>query len=135
MALDTGGRVVLVEDDFYLQGRRMLHLPGGGTEGQDPGQAALRELEEETGLIAGRLHPIGLIDPLPGTTRAQTHLMIATDLQPGRIRRDATESGMTMHWRPLHDAVAAVHAGEITEAGSAMALLLAAAFQLEHGRF
>ncbi|WP_437054915.1 NUDIX domain-containing protein [Streptomyces sp. enrichment culture] len=126
VALDTADRTVLVEDAFYLQGRRMLHVPGGGTEGQDPRRAALRELEEETGLVAGRLDPLGVIDPLPGTTRMRTHLMLATDLRPGRMRRDATEAGMTVQWRPLHDAVAAARAGDITEAGSVAALLLAA---------
>lgn len=126
VALDTAGRTLLVEDTFYLQGRRMLHLPGGGTEGQDPRRAALRELEEETGLAAGQLDPLGVIDPLPGTTRARTHLMLATDLQPGRMRRDATEAGMTVQWLPLGDAVSAVRAGDITEAGSVAALLLVA---------
>ncbi|WP_217246087.1 NUDIX domain-containing protein [Streptomyces sp. AC602_WCS936] len=126
VALDTAGRTLLVEDTFYLQGRRMLHVPGGGTDGQEPRRAALRELEEETGLAAGRLDTLGVIDPLPGTTRARAHLMLATDLRPGRMRRDATEEGMTVQWRPLHDAVEAVRAGEITEAGSVTALLLTA---------
>ncbi|MDX3232312.1 NUDIX domain-containing protein [Streptomyces sp. ME19-01-6] len=66
MGIDDGRRrVVLVEDDFYLQGRRVLHLPGGGVGGQDPREAAARELEEETGFIASELRPLGVIDPLP----------------------------------------------------------------------
>lgn len=132
MALDTADRVLLVEDAFYLQDRRVVHLPGGGMDGQDPGRAALRELEEETGLVAGRLDHLGVIDPLPGITRARTHLTLATELRPGTVRREATESGMTTHWRPLHDAVAAVCAGEITEAGSVAALLLAATLRRCH---
>ncbi|MFD3523935.1 NUDIX domain-containing protein [Streptomyces sp. NPDC058653] len=125
VALDTDGQVLLVEDDFYLQRRRMVHLPGGGTDGQDPHRAALRELEEETGLTAARLDTLGVIDPLPGVTSARTHLMLATDLRPGTMRRDGAEIGMTVQWRPLPEAVAAVRTGEITEAGSVTALLLA----------
>lgn len=126
VALDADGRVLLVEDDFYLQHRRMVHLPGGGTDGENPYRAALRELEEETGQTAAHVNTLGVIDPLPGITTARTHLMLATDLRPGTMRREGAEAGMTVHRRPLADAVAAVRAGEITEAGSATALLLAA---------
>ncbi|MFG2716922.1 NUDIX domain-containing protein [Streptomyces sp. NPDC048416] len=45
VALDKDGQVVLVEDAFYLQRGRVLHLPGGGTGGQTPLTAARRELE------------------------------------------------------------------------------------------
>ncbi|GHF33052.1 hypothetical protein GCM10010218_12670 [Streptomyces mashuensis] len=127
VALDDHGRVVLVEDDFYLHQRRVLHLPGGGRGGQEPQEAALRELEEETGLVAGTLRPLGMIHLLPAATIATTHLFLATDLRPGTIHRDDTEIGMTVHWWKLSEAVDAVRAGRITEAGSVAALLLAAA--------
>ncbi|MED7823215.1 NUDIX hydrolase [Streptomyces chiangmaiensis] len=126
VALDSQGRVVLVEDDFYLQGRRVLHLPGGGSGGQEPKAAALRELEEETGFVVGDLHPLGVIDPLPAATAARTHLFLATDLQSGVVHRDDTEIGMTVHWWKLSEALAAVRSGRITEAGSVTGLLLAA---------
>lgn len=41
-AFDGDGRVMLVEDDFYLQQCRVLHLPGRSTDGQNP-PAARRE--------------------------------------------------------------------------------------------
>ncbi|MFI9829670.1 NUDIX domain-containing protein [Streptomyces sp. NPDC051913] len=125
VALDDHGQVAIVEDDFYLQHRRVPHLPGGGTAGEEPHQAARRELEEETGVFAGALHQLGVIDPLPATTSARTYLFLATDLRPGQLRRDATEIGMTVAWIPLADAVDAVQSGRITEAGSVTALLLA----------
>ncbi|MFE9601501.1 NUDIX domain-containing protein [Streptomyces hokutonensis] len=126
VALDDQGHVVLVEDDFYLQRRRMLHVPGGGCGGQPPHDAAIRELEEETGLVAGALHPLGVIDPLPAITTARTHLYVATDLRTGTQDRDDTEAGMTVQSRTLTEAVEAVRTGLITEAGSVAALLLAA---------
>lgn len=126
VALDDDGQVVLVEDDFYLQARRVLHLPGGGVGGQNPEEAAIRELEEETGLLAGRTRLLGVIDPLPATTSARTFLFLATGLRPGRTHRDETEIGMTVQRRSLDDAVEMVRARRITEAGSVAALLLAA---------
>ncbi|MDX3452101.1 NUDIX hydrolase [Streptomyces sp. ME02-8801-2C] len=124
VALDDEGRVVLVEDDFYLQQRRVLHLPGGGCAGQDPLDAARRELEEETGQVAGDLRLLASVDPLPATTRAKTHLVVATHLRPGTVQREGTETGMTVEWWTLDDAVAAARTGRITEAASVIALLL-----------
>ncbi|MEU3499922.1 NUDIX hydrolase [Streptomyces hundungensis] len=125
VAIDREQHVALVEDDFYLQGRRVLHLPGGGTDGQAPRVAAVRELEEETGLAANVVRALGVVDPLPATTAARTYLFLATGLGPGAAHRDASEAGMTLEWRPLSAVLNAVENGEITEAGSVVALLLA----------
>ncbi|MGW0731709.1 NUDIX domain-containing protein [Streptomyces sp. NPDC002851] len=134
VALDDDGQVLLVEDNFYLQRRRVVHLPGGGCGGQGPLAAARRELEEETGLVADELSPLGVIDPLPATTAARTHLVLARGLRPGLLGRDDTEVGMTMQRRPLSEAVEAVRAGAITEAGSVAALLLAQAHNSDKHR-
>ncbi|MEU4113354.1 NUDIX hydrolase [Kitasatospora sp. NPDC028055] len=126
VALDPAGNIALVEDAFYLQGTRVVHLPGGGIDaGERVEEAAVRELEEETGWSAGRVETIGAIHPLPSSTRAITHLLLATDLVPGTLRRDATEAAMTAHWHPFHDAVDLVTSGVIREAGSVAAILLA----------
>ncbi|MEW2498527.1 NUDIX hydrolase [Streptomyces nodosus] len=103
----------------------VLHLPGGGTGGEDPRRAALRELEEGTGILAGEVRALGGFDPLPATTAARTYLFLAILLRPGTARRDDTEAAMTVQWRTLDAALAAVQHGEITEADSVTALLLA----------
>ncbi|MHA6763738.1 NUDIX domain-containing protein [Streptacidiphilus sp. PAMC 29251] len=127
VAVDQDGRVALVEDQFYLQQRRMLLVPGGNVDrSEQPEAAARRELEEETGWRADTLEPLGVIDQLPTATPARAHLFLARGLRPGVLAREPSEEGMVLSWRPLAEAVTAVREGAITEAGSVTALLLAA---------
>lgn len=127
VAIDADDRVALVEDAFYPLGERLLHVPGGAiAAGERPEDAAARECEEETGLRPGTLRPLTAYHPLPARTSAVTHLFLATDLRRGALRRDPTEATMTVRWVPLGEAVAAVASGAVSEAGSAIGLLLAA---------
>ncbi|MDH6138494.1 8-oxo-dGTP pyrophosphatase MutT (NUDIX family) [Kitasatospora sp. GP30] len=127
LAINAAGEVALVEDHFYLLPRRpVLHLPGGAVEGSEGVElAAARELEQETGWRAEKLRVIGRIDPLPGAAHTTTHLLLATDLTPGQIQRDATEEWMTVRWVPAAEAVRLARSGGIREAGSLAAILLA----------
>ncbi|MBW1597259.1 NUDIX domain-containing protein [Streptomyces sp. JJ38] len=126
VALDEQRRVLMVEDDFYLQRRRCLLLPGGGADGQEPLDAAKRELAEETGYKAESWSLLSVVDPLPAITAARTYLFLATGLRPGTERRDSTEINMATGWWDLASVIDAVRAGRVTEACSATALLLAA---------
>lgn len=56
IVLLAGDEVLLQGDtDPGLPGSRFYQTPGGGIEaGEDPAQAACRELHEETGLVVGR---------------------------------------------------------------------------------
>ncbi|MGC9541848.1 NUDIX domain-containing protein [Streptomyces sp. UG1] len=62
-----------------------------GCGGQRPRDAVIRELEEETGPVAGNVHLLAVIDPLPAVAAARMHLFLATDLRTGTQRRDDTE--------------------------------------------
>jgi 8-oxo-dGTP pyrophosphatase MutT (NUDIX family) len=82
------GRLV-VERIYRHPYRAWLHeFPAGGIEpGEDPVQAAGRELAEETGYTAGRLTPLHAFEAMPGLLRMRLHLVLAEDLHGGGERR------------------------------------------------
>jgi ADP-ribose pyrophosphatase len=121
------GRVVLERVYRYTVQETLLECPSGGLEpgDADPAAAAARELEEETGWIAGSLAPLGSFFGSNGISDERCHLFLATELREGgRIRREATEQ-MEIELHPFEDAVAMAAEGGITDAPSALALILA----------
>lgn len=125
VAVDDQGRIAVVEDHYYLQGRQQS-LPGGGIEPHEPpDEAARRECEEETGWRPGTLRLLATTDPLPSATAAATHIYVGADLHQGTERRDATEEGMAVRWFPCRTRSAS-HERGIGETASALGILLTA---------
>jgi ADP-ribose pyrophosphatase len=123
----AGLEVVLLRQYRPVVGRTILEVPAGTLEpGEDPSAGAARELEEETGLVAGRLTLLTNLWPAPGYTDERIAVYLAEELRPGRQQLDADELLVTARL-PLTEAVARVHSGEIADAKSAVGLLLAAA--------
>ena len=66
VALDDEGRLILVRQYRHGPCTFSIELPGGAiSKGEDPARAAERELLEETGYAAGRLRPLGSVNPNP----------------------------------------------------------------------
>ncbi|WP_278255699.1 NUDIX hydrolase [Nocardioides convexus] len=79
--LTEDDEVVLVEVDRYTTGdRSSLEVPAGGTEGQEPLEAARRELREETGLAAAHWQEIGRTQALVGVADAPQVVYLARGL-------------------------------------------------------
>lgn len=79
LALTPDQELVLVEQ--YRHGTRQLSLetPSGILEeGEDPLDAALRELEEETGFRAGEPRSLGVLDLNPSWETTRVHVVLAT---------------------------------------------------------
>lgn len=82
-ARDGEGRLVLVRQYRHAVDEWTLELPAGRLEaGEEPLCSARRELEEETGLVAGRWTFLRTFVPAPGFCSERIHLFLAEDLRP-----------------------------------------------------
>ncbi len=119
------GRVVMERIYRYPLQRVNLECPSGGLDGEAPEIAAQRELEEETGYRADRLVDLGRYAASSGISNEEFSIFLATDVSAdGVLRREITED-IELELIPLADLRSMVLRGEITDAPSALALLLA----------
>jgi 8-oxo-dGDP phosphatase len=130
VALDDAGRVALVRQYRHAVGDRLWELPAGllDVPGEDPQQAAARELAEEIDLHAGRwVHLLDVL-PSPGYSDERIRVFLAEALtaadQPAARRHE--ESELAAHWVDLAAAVDMVLRGEITNATCMAGVLVAA---------
>ena len=119
------GRVVMERVYRHTLGRTLLECPSGGIEAESPQATARRELEEETGYRAGEIVPLGAFAGSSGISNERFHLFLASQLSAdGRIRREPTEQ-IELELIPLVTLETMALAGEIEDAPSALAILLA----------
>ncbi|GAB3413721.1 NUDIX hydrolase [Flindersiella endophytica] len=92
LAFTEDGQVVLTRQYRHPLRRVLYDLPAGGIQpGEQPQDAALRELAEETGYVAGEIEVLGRFNPLPGTMVHTCHVYVARDLRPGPTNLDENE--------------------------------------------
>lgn len=122
--------VLLLRQYRYAAGGPVWEIPAGRLEpGEDPAVCARRELEEEAGIVAGRLDRLTTIWTTPGFTDEAIHLFCAADLTPGTHAREADEF-IEVVARPLSDVLAGIRDGEIRDAKTISGILYVAGFVL-----
>jgi len=117
--------VILVRQYREAIRDELLEVPAGilDVPGEAPESAAIREVEEETGLKVRAIRPLFPIHTSPGFVDEAIHLFLAE--VEGDPRPQAEEGITEVVTVPFEEAVRMVHAGEIRDAKSALAILLA----------
>jgi len=117
----------LVEQFRYPIGLRRWEFPQGTAPNRadsPPAELAARELREETGLRAGKLEEIGLLDVAPGMSSQRGRVFLATELSDGPPERELEEQDMRSAWFSRERVEAMISSGELTDAQSVAAYAL-----------
>ena len=122
LPIDADGFTRLVGQSRYTLDQHSWELPMGGAPlGEDPLQAAQRELREETGLTASDWNELMRLHLSNSITNEIGIVYVATDLSQGKNALEETED-IEVRRLPLREAVDMARRGEITDAMSAAAL-------------
>ncbi len=119
-----GDRMLVVEQFRKPLERVQVEIPAGKLEpGEDPMEAAGRELEEETGYKARSLRHLRTFSTSPGFAEEVIHLYFADELEQGEVHLD-DEEFLTCEAITLEQAEAYIRDGRIYDAKTLLAVYM-----------
>lgn len=120
------GTVVLIRQYRHPAVRYLIEAAAGTLdEGERPEVGAARELEEELGLTAGKLEKLSEFFVSPGFCEEKMWVYLATELTEGEQLLDEDEL-LDVVRLPIAEALEMITSGEIQDAKTIIALMLAA---------
>lgn len=120
------GTVALVRQYRHPVVRYLLEVPAGTLDdGERPEVGAERELQEELGLIAGNMEKLSEFFVSPGFCEEKMWVYLATELVQGQQRLEEDEL-LDVVRLPISEALEMITSGEIQDAKTIIALMLAA---------
>jgi ADP-ribose pyrophosphatase len=118
--------IALVRQYRHPTVRYVLELPAGRlNKGERPEICAARELEEEIGVVAGRVEKLTEFFTTPGFCEEKLWLYLATELMPTAQRLESDELLQIVRV-PLERALEMIADGEIEDAKTIIGIMLAA---------
>jgi ADP-ribose pyrophosphatase len=125
---DADPRVLLIRQFRHAADGFIWEIPAGRLDpGESPEVCAHRELEEETGMRAGRLDRLTTIYTTPGFTDERIHLFLAQELSPGREDREADEF-MALHQLAWSAVLELIRRGELVDSKTLTTILFVQCF-------
>ena len=119
------GEVIMVRQFRYAFGEVLLEVPAGKLEpNEDPLEAALRELEEESGVVASHVEHMGELYTTVAIFDEKIQMYLATGLTYKNAHPDDGEF-LEVEKIPLDTLVDMVMRGEIKDSKTQIALLKA----------
>src|SRR5437773_4907626 len=120
------GTIALVRQYRHPAVRYLLELPAGTLNDKErPEEGAARELEEELGLVAGRMEKLSEFVVSPGFCEEKIWLYLATEMTETAQRLEDDEMIEVVRL-PIDRALQMITDGEIEDAKTIIGLLLAA---------
>jgi ADP-ribose pyrophosphatase len=122
--IDRAGNFILVRQYQHGVSQVTLEFPAGTFHDEAPAGAALRELEEETGYVPGRLEPLGACFENASKNTNRNHLFLARDCEPRgsqRLERTEQAAGLTVQTLTPTELTHALDTGEIAAMSSLIA--------------
>lgn len=112
-------QVLMVTQYRHTMGKDSIEFPCGSCKaGETLAQAAQRELQEEGGIVAGRVTELGSFYSLNGFCNNKVHVFQAEGLTDVARHLDEEEAGLKTHWVPLSDLARLIKAGTIQDGES-----------------
>ncbi|MFC9790711.1 NUDIX domain-containing protein [Rhodococcus sp. NPDC127528] len=136
VAVDDQDRLVLINQYRHPLGRRLWELPAGllDEHGEDPVDAARRELAEETGLAAQRWSVLVDVAASPGFTDEVIRVYLASGLtEVNRPDPEHEEADLEIVRVPVAEAVDRALGGDIVNATALSGILAFAATRARDG--
>lgn len=123
LPIEENGDVILIQQWRRPVKEILYEIPAGVLEaGENPLDAAQRELQEEIGKKAGKLVPFGGIYSAPGFCNEYIHLFVGKQLIESRLPGDDHEA-IDLARMPLKKALSLIDSGEILDAKTISCLL------------
>src|SRR5215471_13508246 len=120
------GTIALVRQYRHPAVKYLLELPAGTLNDKErPEEGAARELEEELGLVAGKLEKLGEFFVSPGFLGEKMWLYLATGLQETKQKLEDDEL-IEVVCLPIRRALQMITDGQIEDAKTIIGLMLAA---------
>ncbi len=118
VAIDADDNVLLVNQFRKPVEKELLEIPAGGIDSdEDPVTTVRRELREETGYLPRKVKRLGGFYSAPGFCTEYLYLYLATDLTPGQLYAEDTES-IELVRVPVSEIPSLIASGRICDAKS-----------------